>query len=45
MDLKESFSYHIFEQEAIDKLKRGVSMEGKNGGLSSLIKRLLDASF
>lgn len=44
MELEEVFNYNNFEQEAIDKLKRGVSLEGKNGILAPLIKRLLEAS-
>ena len=38
------FNYEDFEKEALDKLKRGVSLEGKDGVLSPLLKRLLDAS-
>lgn len=38
------FNYDDFEKEALDKLKRGVSLEGKDGVLAPLLKRLLDAS-
>ena len=38
------FNYEDFEKEALDKLKRGVSFEGKDGVLAPLLKRLLDAS-
>lgn len=44
MDLEAAFNYNNFEQDALDKLKRGVSLEGKNGVLAPLIKRLLEAS-
>ncbi|MDP1817939.1 MAG: IS256 family transposase [Leadbetterella sp.] len=38
------FNYDDFEKEALDKLKRGVSLEGKDGVLAPLLKRLIDAS-
>lgn len=38
------FNYEDFEKEALDKLKNGVSLEGKDGILAPLLKRLLDAS-
>lgn len=38
------FNYDDFEKEALEKLKRGVSLEGKDGVLAPLLKRLLDAS-
>lgn len=38
------FNYYDFEKEALEKLKRGVSLEGKDGVLAPLLKRLLDAS-
>ena len=38
------FNYDDFEKDALDKLKRGVSLEGKDGVLAPLLKRLLDAS-
>lgn len=38
------FNYDDFEKEALDKLKRGISLEGKDGVLAPLLKRLLDAS-
>jgi transposase-like protein len=38
------FKYDDFEKEALDKLKRGVWLEGKDGILAPLLKRLLDAS-
>lgn len=44
MNLDETFNYQNFEQEALLKLKSGISLEGKNGVLAPLIKRLLEAS-
>jgi putative transposase len=38
------FDYHNFEEEALEKLKRGVPLEGKEGILAPLIKRLVEAS-
>jgi len=38
------FNYDDFEKEALSKLRRGVSLEGKDGVLAPLLKRLLDAS-
>jgi transposase-like protein len=38
------FNYDDFEKEALEKLKKGVSLEGKDGVLAPLLKRLLDAS-
>jgi len=44
MNSEKEFSYETFEKEALDKLKRGVSLEGKDGVLAPLLKRLLEAS-
>lgn len=44
MNIEESFNYDSFEQDALEKLKRGVSLEGNGGVLAPLIKRLLEAS-
>lgn len=44
MNTEGEFNYDDFEKEALDKLKRGVSLEGKDGVLAPLLKRLLDAS-
>lgn len=41
---EEDFDFKEFEQEAIDKLKQGKSLEGKDGILAPLLKRLLNAS-
>ncbi len=44
MSIEEKFSYDEFEKEALTKLKKGVSLEGKDGVLAPLLKRLLEAS-
>ena len=44
MSTEEEFSYDEFEKEALTKLKKGVSLEGKDGVLAPLLKRLLEAS-
>ena len=44
MSIDEQFSYDAFEKEALAKLKKGVSLEGKDGVLAPLLKRLLEAS-
>jgi len=44
MSSEEKFSYKDFEQQALEKLKKGVSLEGKDGVLAPLLKRLLEAS-
>lgn len=44
MNFDDAFNYQIFEQEALAKLKSGISLDGKNGVLAPLIKRLLEAS-
>jgi putative transposase len=38
------FSYQEFEQEALKRLKSGAPLEGVNGVLAPLIKRLVEAS-
>jgi len=43
MNKTEEFDYKEFEQEALSKLKQGVSLEGENGILAPLLKRLLEA--
>lgn len=43
MNKTEEFDYKEFEQEALTKLKQGVSLEGENGILAPLLKRLLEA--
>ena len=40
---KESFDFKRFEQEAIEKLKKGEALEGKDGVLAPLIQRLIEA--
>jgi transposase-like protein len=44
MSIDDQFNYKEFEQEALSKLKQGVSLEGKDGVLAPLLKRLLEAS-
>jgi transposase-like protein len=44
MSIDDQFNYNEFEQEALNKLKQGVSLEGKDGVLAPLLKRLLEAS-
>lgn len=41
---KEPFDFKVFEDEAIEKLKQGKPLEGKDGVLAPLIKRLVEAS-
>lgn len=43
MNKTEGFDYKEFEKEALLKLKQGVSLEGENGILAPLLKRLLEA--
>jgi transposase-like protein len=43
MNKTEEFDYKEFEKEALLKLKQGVSLEGQNGILAPLLKRLLEA--
>ena len=43
MKNKEQFDYKGFEQEAIKALQKGKPLEGKNGVLAPLIKRLVEA--
>jgi putative transposase len=38
------FDYTAFEKEAIEKIKSGVPLEGKDGILAPMIKRLVEAS-
>lgn len=44
MDIDDQFNYHEFEKEALAKLKKGVLLEGKDGVLAPLLKRLIEAS-
>ncbi len=44
MSTAEKFSYEEFEREALIKLKKGVSLEGTDGVLAPLLKRLIEAS-
>lgn len=44
MSTEEKFSYEEFEREALIKLKKGVSLEGTDGVLAPLLKRLIEAS-
>lgn len=43
MNKRKEFDYKTFEQEALLKLQQGVSLEGENGILAPLLKRLLEA--
>ncbi|MDD3162256.1 MAG: transposase, partial [Bacteroidales bacterium] len=43
MSKMEEFDYKEFEKEALLKLKQGVDLEGENGILAPLLKRLLEA--
>lgn len=43
MENNEKFDYKSFEQEAIKALQNGKPLEGKNGVLAPLIKRLVEA--
>lgn len=43
MNKTEGFDYKKFEKDALAKLKQGVSLEGENGILAPLLKRLLEA--
>jgi transposase-like protein len=43
MNKTKGFDYKEFEKEALSKLKQGVSLEGENGILAPLLKRLLEA--
>lgn len=42
MNKTKEFDYKEFEQDALSKLKQGVSLEGANGILAPLLKRLLE---
>ena len=44
MNIENEFSYDSFEKDALFKLKQGASLEGKDGVLAPLLKRLLEAS-
>lgn len=41
---EEPFNFKYFEKEAIEKLKLGLPLSGKNGIFTPLIKRILEAS-
>lgn len=41
---KDSFDYADFEREAIEKLKKGDSLGGRDGVLAPMLKRLLEAA-
>ena len=43
MNKTKEFDYSSFEQDALLKLKQGVSLEGEKGILAPLLKRLLEA--
>ena len=43
MNKRKEFDYKEFEKDALLKLKQGVSLEGENGILAPLLKRLLEA--
>ncbi len=43
MDNEKKFDYKSFEQEAIRALQNGKPLEGKDGVLAPLIKRLVEA--
>ncbi len=43
MSNTKEFDYKTFEQEALLKLQQGISLEGENGILAPLLKRLLEA--
>jgi len=42
--MKKKFDYESFEKQALDQLKKGVPLEGKDGILSPLLKQLLESS-
>jgi putative transposase len=44
MEEEKEFDYKSFEEEALRKLKSGIPLEGKEGILAPLIKRLVEAS-
>jgi hypothetical protein len=43
MQKEEKFNYEEFEKEALDGLRNGKRLEGKDGELGPLLKRLLEA--
>src|SRR3954470_23601563 len=43
MDDKPNFNYKEFEEEAIKRLQNGEPLEGKDGILAPLLKRLIEA--
>lgn len=44
MSNQEKFDYESFEAEALAHLRSGGQLEGKDGALAPLLKRLLEAS-
>ena len=44
MSKKEDFDYAAFEAEALKQLQSGGKLEGRDGVLAPLLKRLLEAS-
>jgi len=44
MKKKKTFDYEGFEKEALESLKQGKPLDGKDGVLTPLIKRLVEAS-
>lgn len=42
--MKKKFDYESFEKQALEQLKKGVPLEGKDGILSPLLKQLLESS-
>jgi putative transposase len=44
IDSLQGFNFNVFEKEAIEKLKCGQSLTGKDGVLTPLIKRILEAA-
>ena len=43
MEEKPPFNYKEFEEEAIKRLRNGEALEGKDGVLAPLLKRLIEA--
>lgn len=41
--VEEKFNYELFEREAIEGLRSGKKLEGKDGVLAPLLKRILEA--
>lgn len=44
MEKTEKFDFEAFEAEALEKLRRGKPLEGSDGVLGPLLKRLLEAT-